>query len=57
MRWSKCPVPVDDSDGDWSSGDFSLPSLMTLSWRALGQHFPEPTFDEAFSVLRHRIVE
>ena len=21
-----------------------------------GQHFPEPTFDEVFSVLRHRIV-
>ena len=51
------PVPVDDSDGGLSSGDFSLALADELSrggpW---GQHFPEPTFDEAFSVLRHRIV-
>jgi len=51
------PVPVDDSDGGLSSEDFSLALADELSrggpW---GQHFPEPTFDEAFSVLRHRIV-
>lgn len=51
------PVPVDDSDGGLSSGDFSLALAEELSrggpW---GQHFPEPTFDEVFSVLRHRIV-
>ena len=51
------PVPVDDSDGGLSSGDFSLALADELSrggpW---GQHFPEPTFDEVFSVLRHRIV-
>ncbi|OUV59741.1 MAG: single-stranded-DNA-specific exonuclease RecJ [Cellvibrionales bacterium TMED122] len=51
------PVPVDDSDGGLSPGDFSLALADELSrggpW---GQHFPEPTFDGAFSVLRHRIV-
>ena len=51
------PVPVDDSDGGLASGDFNLALADELSrggpW---GQHFPEPTFDEAFSVLRHRIV-
>ena len=51
------PVPVDDSDGGLASGDFNLALAEELSrggpW---GQHFPEPTFDEVFSVLRHRIV-
>ena len=51
------PLPVDDSDGGLASGDFNLALAEELSrggpW---GQHFPEPTFDNAFSVLRHRIV-
>jgi hypothetical protein len=58
MRWSTCPqCQLMTATGGLSSEDFSLALADELSrggpW---GQHFPEPTFDGAFSVLRHRIV-